>query len=250
MPSLPVVSAEGVRLRLADGRELIDGMASWWCAIHGYRHPALDDGRARAARAHGARDVRRADARARGAARASGSSSSRPPGSSACSSPTPGRSSVEVAIKIALQYQRARGRTGQHAAADRARRLPRRHVRRDGGVRPGRRHAPHVRRRAARSTSSPSARPTASRPALDPALGAARCGRWSPQHADELAAVIVEPVVQGAGGMRFHSPECVRLLRELCDEHGLLLDPRRDRDRVRAHRRAVRVRARGRRART
>src|SRR5947209_2284324 len=39
---LPVHSACGVRLRLADGRELIDGMASWWCAIHGYRHPALD----------------------------------------------------------------------------------------------------------------------------------------------------------------------------------------------------------------
>jgi adenosylmethionine-8-amino-7-oxononanoate aminotransferase len=40
--SLQVVSAEGVRLRLADGRELIDGMASWWCAVHGYRHSALD----------------------------------------------------------------------------------------------------------------------------------------------------------------------------------------------------------------
>src|SRR5207302_1708403 len=43
------------------------------------------------------------------------------------------------------------------------------------------------------------------------------------RHADELAAVIVEPVVQGAGGMRFHSPACVTFLRELCDEHGLLL---------------------------
>src|ERR1700751_2663379 len=41
-PPLPVSSAHGVRLRLADGRELIDGMASWWCAVHGYRHPALD----------------------------------------------------------------------------------------------------------------------------------------------------------------------------------------------------------------
>src|SRR2546430_7561068 len=41
-PPLPVVSAEGVRLRLADGRDLVDGMASWWCAVHGYRHPVLD----------------------------------------------------------------------------------------------------------------------------------------------------------------------------------------------------------------
>jgi len=46
MPSaiepFPVVSASGVRIRLADGRELVDGMASWWSAIHGYRHPELD----------------------------------------------------------------------------------------------------------------------------------------------------------------------------------------------------------------
>ena len=41
-PVFPVVSASGVRLKLADGRELIDGMASWWCAIHGYNHPALN----------------------------------------------------------------------------------------------------------------------------------------------------------------------------------------------------------------
>jgi adenosylmethionine-8-amino-7-oxononanoate aminotransferase len=43
------------------------------------------------------------------------------------------------------------------------------------------------------------------------------------RHSDELAAIVVEPVVQGAGGMRFHAPECVALLRRLCDEHGLLL---------------------------
>jgi len=48
-------------------------------------------------------------------------------------------------------------------------------------------------------------------------------GRLAAEHADELAAVIVEPVVQGAGGMRFHSPECVAFLRGVCDEHGLLL---------------------------
>ena len=43
LPTYPVVSAEGVRIRLADGRQLIDGMSSWWAAIHGYRHPALHD---------------------------------------------------------------------------------------------------------------------------------------------------------------------------------------------------------------
>src|SRR5205085_1918202 len=55
-------------------------------------------------------------------------------------------------------------------------------------------------------------------------------GRWArvvaalfARHANDIAAVIVEPVVQGAGGMRFHSPDCVALLRELCDEHGALL---------------------------
>src|SRR5919108_3983747 len=41
-PTYPVVGAEGVRLRLGDGREVVDAMASWWCAIHGYRHPELD----------------------------------------------------------------------------------------------------------------------------------------------------------------------------------------------------------------
>src|SRR5579863_642430 len=42
LPPLPVVSASGVRLTLADGRRLIDGMSSWWCAVHGYRNPSLD----------------------------------------------------------------------------------------------------------------------------------------------------------------------------------------------------------------
>jgi adenosylmethionine-8-amino-7-oxononanoate aminotransferase len=52
---------------------------------------------------------------------------------------------------------------------------------------------------------------------------ATHVGELVARHSDELAAIVVEPVVQGAGGMRFHAPACVALLRRLCDEHGLLL---------------------------
>jgi adenosylmethionine-8-amino-7-oxononanoate aminotransferase len=54
-------------------------------------------------------------------------------------------------------------------------------------------------------------------------LWAAHVSELVARHAEELAAIVIEPVVQGAGGMRFHAPECVALLRRLCDEHGLLL---------------------------
>ena len=74
---------------------------------------------------------------------------------------------------------------------------------------------------------------------------AAHVRELAARHAHELAAVIVEPVVQGAGGMRFHSPACVRLLREVCDEHGLLLVADEIATGLRPHGRAVRLRARG-----
>jgi adenosylmethionine-8-amino-7-oxononanoate aminotransferase len=220
IPSLPVVSAEGVRLRLADGRELIDGMSSWWCAIHGYRHPVLD------AAVRGQLErmahvmfgglthepaVRLAECLV----------DMTPEGLEHVFFADSGSVSVEVAIKMALQYQRAVGRPerrrlltvrggyhgdtfGAMAVCDPV-----------GGM-----HslftgvlAEHV---FAEHPPDGFDRP------LDDAW-AERVSELFVRHAHELAAVIVEPVVQGAGGMRFHSPECIALLRRLCDEHELLL---------------------------
>jgi adenosylmethionine-8-amino-7-oxononanoate aminotransferase len=220
LPSLPVVSAEGVRLRLADGRELIDGMASWWCAIHGYRHPALDTAISEqlARMAHvmfggltHEPAIRLADALVELA----------PEGLERVFFADSGSVSVEVAIKLALQFQRARGQRG------RSRLLTVR-----GGY--------HGDTMGAMAVCDPVGgmhsmfakvlpeHVFAERP--PDGFEAALDERWADgvralagAHADELAAVIAEPVVQGAGGMRFHSPACVRLLREVCDEHGLLL---------------------------
>jgi adenosylmethionine---8-amino-7-oxononanoate aminotransferase len=220
VPSLPVVAAEGVRLTLADGRELIDGMASWWCAIHGYRHPALDGavteqlGRMAHVMFGGLTHepaVRLAERLIEIA----------PDGLERVFFADSGSVSVEVAIKMCIQYQRARGHGG------RTRLLTVR-----GGY--------HGDTAAAMAVCDPvggmhslfagvlPVHVFAERPpdGFDVPLDdgwAAHVGELAERHAHELAAVIVEPVVQGAGGMRFHSPACVAFLRELCDEHGLLL---------------------------
>jgi adenosylmethionine-8-amino-7-oxononanoate aminotransferase len=217
---LPVVSAEGVRLKLADGRELIDGMSSWWCAIHGYRHPALDAavqdqlGRMAHVMFGGLTHepaVRLAERLVELA----------PDGLEQVFFADSGSVSVEVAIKLCLQFQRAMGHP------ERTRLLTVR-----GGY--------HGDTFGAMAVCDPVGgmhsmftgvlpeHVFADRPpdGFDAGLDAAWAEHVSElvaRHAHELAAVIVEPVVQGAGGMRFHAPECVALLRRLCDEHGLLL---------------------------
>jgi adenosylmethionine---8-amino-7-oxononanoate aminotransferase len=220
LPALPVVSAQGVRLRLADGRELIDGMSSWWCAVHGYRHPALD------AAAHeqlgrmahvmfGGLTHEPAVALARRLVEMT------PAGLERVFFADSGSVAVEVAIKMCLQFQRAVGR-------------PRR--RRLLTVRGGY----HGDTFGAMAVCDPvggmhglfagtlpehvfAPRPPDGFDAPLDERWAASVRELAARHADELAAAIVEPVVQGAGGMRFHSPACVRLMREVCDEHGLLL---------------------------
>ncbi|MGH3737887.1 MAG: adenosylmethionine--8-amino-7-oxononanoate transaminase [Micromonosporaceae bacterium] len=213
-----VESAEGVRLRLSGGTEAIDGMSSWWSAIHGYRHPVLDAA---------ARDQLASMSHVM-----FGGLTHRPAIELARRlielTPDPlrhvffcdsGSVAVEVALKMALQARPGRHRVltvrggyygdtlhdmsvcdpvnGMHTLFT--------------GVVPRQVFAP---------------RPPAGFDLADddPAVLA-----WAEEVASlvrthrELAAIIVEPVVQGAGGMHIYSPSCVRVLRRLADQAGLLL---------------------------
>ncbi len=208
---LPVVAAHGVRLRLADGRELIDGMASWWCAIHGYRHPALD------AAAHEQLD-RMAHVMFGGLTHEPGVRLAQRLVEMApdaleqvflCDS---GSVSVEVALKMCLQARPGRSRVltvrgGYHGDTFGAMSVcdP------VGGM--------HSMFTGALTRQVFAPRPPRE---LDDDY-AAELERMVAGHAGELAAVIVEPVVQGAGGMWFYDPAVLTLLRALCDRHDLLL---------------------------
>src|SRR4051794_17158853 len=213
---LPVGSAEGVRLHLADGRELVDGMSSWWAAIHGYAHPVLDDAvRAQlGAMSHvmfGGLTHPPAVELARLLVEIT------PAGVEHVFLADSGSVSVEVAIKMCLQYQRSRGRPGKH-----------RPLTWRGGY--------HGDTFAAMSVCDPDGgmhtlwRDVLPRQvfASAPPVGfetdyVAELAELVERHADELAAVIVEPVLQGAGGMRFHDPRYLHVLRELCLTHDVLL---------------------------
>ncbi|SEG70718.1 adenosylmethionine-8-amino-7-oxononanoate aminotransferase [Actinacidiphila yanglinensis] len=221
---LVVASASGVRLRLAapaEGRtELVDGMSSWWSAIHGYRHPVLDEA------AHAQLD--------RMSHVMFGGLTHEPAVRLAARlveiTPEPlqhvfladsGSVSVEVALKMCLQYWRSLGRPGK-------RRLltwrggyhgdtwqPMSVCDPDGGMH-------HLWSGVLQEQVFADAPP----PGFDAEPSAAYTAHLRgliARHAHELAAVVVEPVVQGAGGMAFHSPAYLRVLREACDEHDVLL---------------------------
>ncbi|MGH3384720.1 MAG: adenosylmethionine--8-amino-7-oxononanoate transaminase [Nocardioidaceae bacterium] len=214
-----VESASGVRLRLADGREVVDAMSSWWAAIHGYRHPVLDA--ALMAQVDQVAHVMFGGLTHQPAIElAQRLVAITPAGLDKVFLADSGSVSVEVAVKMALQWQRGRGRPR------RTRLLTVR-----GGY--------HGDTFGAMSVCDPvggmhamftdvlmpqvfAPRPPAGLDA-DITDWAAQTVTLAEQHADELAAIIVEPVLQGAGGMRVYPPACLRLLRELADRHDLLL---------------------------
>ncbi|MGF6881123.1 adenosylmethionine-8-amino-7-oxononanoate aminotransferase [Nocardia sp. GAS34] len=213
---LVVASAAGVRLSLADGRELIDGMSSWWAAIHGYRHPVLDAALVEQARRMS--HVMFGGLTHEPAVRLSELLVEQTPAGLdkvfLCDS---GSVSVEVAAKMCLQYWRALGKPGK-------RRMftwrggyhgdtftPMSVCDPDGGM-----HSLW--------TDVLAEQIFAPVPPKDYEPGyVSELERLLTAHADEMAAVIVEPIVQGAGGMRFHHPRYLTDLRRLCDEHGVLL---------------------------
>ncbi|NYI06728.1 adenosylmethionine--8-amino-7-oxononanoate transaminase [Allostreptomyces psammosilenae] len=224
VPPLLVESASGVRLRLAEAvegrRELVDGMSSWWAAIHGYGHPALDAavteqlGRMSHVMFGGLTH----EPAIRLAARL------------VDLTPEPlrhvfladsGSVSVEVAVKMCLQYWRSLGRP------EKRRLLTWRGGYHGDTFQPmsvcdpvGGMH--HLWSGLLPRQLFADLPPAGFDAAPDPRY-VSHLAELVERHADELAAVIVEPVVQGAGGMRFHSPGYLAVLRELCDAHDVLL---------------------------
>ncbi|OZE33074.1 MULTISPECIES: adenosylmethionine--8-amino-7-oxononanoate transaminase [unclassified Rhodococcus (in: high G+C Gram-positive bacteria)] len=213
---LLVDSASGVRLTLADGRQLVDGMSSWWAAVHGYRHPVLD------AAAHDQLG-RMSHVMFGGLTHAPAARLAEllvditPAGLEKVFLADSGSVSVEVAVKMALQYWRGRGengrtrlmtwRGGYHGDTF----APMSVCDPDGGM-----HTLWT-DVLAKQVFAPAP------PAEFDAGYVAEFERVLAEHAHELAAIIVEPIVQGAGGMRFHDSRYVLELRRLADEYGVLL---------------------------
>ncbi|ROQ27601.1 adenosylmethionine--8-amino-7-oxononanoate transaminase [Gallaecimonas pentaromativorans] len=219
LPTYPIARASGVRLYLEDGRALIDGMSSWWAAIHGYNHPALNDA---------------VTAQLGKMSHVMFGGITHEPAIRLCQqlvamTPAPlekvfladsGSISVEVALKMAVQYWQGRGqpqkcryltpRRGYHGDTFGAMSV----TDPDSGMHwmfkgllPGHVFMPMPETPFDRDASN------------DLAIAE----QYFAEHHQELAAVILEPVVQGAGGMRIYSPDYVKGIRALCDKYQVLL---------------------------
>ncbi|MEQ4923769.1 adenosylmethionine--8-amino-7-oxononanoate transaminase [Proteus hauseri] len=219
LPAYPVVSAKGVELTLADGRKLIDGMSSWWAAIHGYNHPELNNAVTK---------------QLENMSHVMFGGITHPPAVALCRqllaiTPKPlecifladsGSVAVEVALKMALQYWQAKGEKRQRIVALK--------------------QGYHGDTFGAMSVCDPDNSMHSLYKGYLPNhlfVDAPKTGfyqQWDPddinslrltleQHHQEIAAVMLEPIVQGAGGMRIYHPEYLKQTRALCDKFNVLL---------------------------
>lgn len=220
LPTQLVESAHGVRLQLQDGRELIDGMASWWCVIHGYNHPRLNQA---------AKDQidRVAHVMFGGLTHEPAIKLCQtlvgitPPSLEQVFLADSGSISVEVAIKMAIQYWQAKEQPNKHKLLSLR-----------GGY--------HGDTFAAMSVCDPDTgmhhlfndavtkQVFSERPAcrFDHPFKSESIHQFETTIAknhQHLAAVILEPIVQGAGGMWFYHPEFLTRVRALCDKYDVLL---------------------------
>ncbi len=213
LPPLPVVRTQGTRIILADGRELIDGIASWWTACHGYNQPHIREAVARQLNQmphvmFGGLAHEQALTLARRLAALLPGDLSRVFFSES------GSVAVEVALKMAMQYWINRG-------------IPQRtrFVSFKGGYHGDTAGAiavcdPEVGMHGPLANLSPS-HPVVDLPRDEET--AHSLDRVLERYSDDLAGIIVEPLVQGAGGMLYHAPDALRQLRALADKYELLL---------------------------
>lgn len=219
IPAYPIVAAHGVELEMADGKKLIDGMASWWSAIHGYNHPELNQA---------------VISQLNQMSHVMFGGITHPPAVNLCRqlvamTPDPlecvfladsGSVAVEVALKMALQYWQAIGEKRQRILTLR--------------------HGYHGDTFGAMAVCDPdNSMHGLYKGYLPPHIfvDAPQCGfydEWEPSDLEplireltknhrEIAAIILEPIVQGAGGMRIYHPEYLKGVRQLCNEYGILL---------------------------
>jgi len=209
---VPVVEARGVRLKLADGRELIDGVASWWTACHGYGHPHIL--RSVAAQLEKMPHVMFGGLAHEPAYRLAARLAALLPGDlNHVFFTESGSVAVEVSLKMAVQFWLNQGERRTRFVSFR--------------------HAYHGDTFATMALCDPEEGMHKYFRGVLPEQIVAELPenrerfegleRLLTEHRTEIAGVIVEPLIQGAGGMKFHEPGVLRDLKKLCERHGLLL---------------------------